>query len=137
MFTCASCAWAAVATLPVPIAHTGSYAITTFLIAPTRVSSPLSMQRGEDGYARPVGLLERGDDGGELPVDDLRRPVRLALGERLADAEDHGEPRVERGARLLRDELGGLAEDRAALGVACVYAGECKEKRESMWTYRG
>ena len=70
------------------------------------------------GYARPVGLLERRDDRGELPVDDLRGAIRLTLRERLADAEDHGEPCVDRDARLLRDELRGLAEDRAALGVA-------------------
>ena len=60
-----------------------------------------------------------GKDRLQLLLDDLRGAVRLALLERLADAEDDGEAVVERDAGLLRDELRGLVEERAALRVAC------------------
>ena len=100
--------------MPVPMAHTGSYAITTFLQA------PVSIPPGNlvFWHALPVIGAHEGDDGRELRLADLLGLVRLALGERLADAEDHGEAVVERDTRLLRDELGRLVEDRAALGVA-------------------
>lgn len=66
----------------------------------------------------PVLRLERGDDGLELRLDDGLGALRLALLERLADAEDDAQAGVDRGARLVGDERGGLVEERAALGVA-------------------
>lgn len=71
-----------------------------------------------EGNLRPVLLLKELDDGLELLLDDLGGPIRLALLEGLADAEDNGEAVVERDARLLGDELRGLVEERAALRVA-------------------
>ncbi len=57
-------------------------------------------------------------DLAELLLDDFVRFSCLALLEGLADTQDHGEPRVKRGAGLLRDEGGGLVEEGASLGVA-------------------
>ena len=74
---------------------------------------------GWRGRAPPVLRLGDVDDGLELLLDDLLGFAALALLERLADAEDHAEPGIERHARLGRDQGGGLAEDAAALRVAC------------------
>lgn len=112
----ASCAWADVATLPVPMAQTGSYAITTLLY--TRPSASRHAKSGEARHARPVGLFEELRDGRELGLHDLRSLARLALGERLTDAEDHREPVVERDTSLLCDELGRLVEECAPLRVS-------------------
>ena len=119
MSACASCACALVATLPVPIAHTGSYAITTLL----HRHQPAALSALERDVP-PVGLLEDLDDGRQLGLDDSLGPARLALLERLADAEDDGEPGADRGARLVRDELRRLAEERAALRVPCAARGQ-------------
>ena len=73
----------------------------------------------EGWYTPPVGLLQDLDDGLELVLNDLLRLVRLALLECLAHTEDHREPSIDRGARLVRDELRRLVEERAALRVAC------------------
>ena len=77
-----------------------------------------------DHDLRPVVLGERVDDGLELRLDDLLGARGLALGERLADAEDDAQAGVDRGARLLGDDAGRLVEERAALGVACGRWGE-------------
>ena len=85
-------------------------------------------RRGLAGADRPDGLV--GDhEAGSSPAANASASTwrlstslglaRLALGlERLADARDHAEARVERGARAPRDRLVGLAEVLAALGVA-------------------
>ena len=101
MSACASCACAEVATLPVPMAQTGSYAITTFLGEPQRARPG----RPRRVYSLPVRLREELDGGRELRLADRGGLVRLALREGLADAEDDGEPVVERDAGLFRDEL--------------------------------
>ena len=120
MSACASCACAGVATLPVPMAQTGSYATTILLFTRNqeRVSSaPPFNEHGR--RAPPVGLLEDLNDRLELLLDDGLGLARLALLERLADAEDNREARGDRGARLVRDELRGFVEERAALRVPC------------------
>ena len=93
-----SCACAGVAVRPVPIAQTGSYAITSRCAATSRVDAVEAAR--------------------ELRVDDLERAAAVALGERLADAHDRAEAAGERGARLLADALVGVAEELAALAVA-------------------
>ena len=95
MNACASSAISGVAVLPVPIAQTGSYAITSRSCVAGRERDRLDLD------------LEH-----ELGVPGL------ALLERLADAGDHAEPRFERGPRAARDHLVGLAEELAPLRVA-------------------
>ena len=109
----ASWACAEVATFPVPMAQTGSYAITIFLqkVQPSRRMCPAKR-------LLPVCLFEELDDRLELVLDDLGSLVRLALSEGLADAKDHGEAVIKRDAGLFCDELRRLMEEGAALRVA-------------------
>lgn len=88
------------------------------LAAHTAVSVTSRQPRGEARHARPVCLFEELRDRRELGLHDLGSLARLALCERLADAENHREAVVERDTRLLGDELGSLVEKRAPLRVA-------------------
>ena len=54
----------------------------------------------------------------DLPIEHVHRLVALALLERFADADDRRQRRRDRGGRLAIDRDVGLAEERAALGVA-------------------
>lgn len=81
-----------------------------------RPDRPHGLVRDDD--LGPVLRLEGRDDGLQLRLDDGLGALGLALLERLADAEDDAQAGVDRGARLVRDERGGLVEERAALGVA-------------------
>ena len=71
-----------------------------------------------DQAAREVGVGDVRDGGVELGLDAPERLARVALGERLADADDGREPGAQRRARL--EVHGGveLAEELAPLGVA-------------------
>ena len=69
----------------------------------------------------PFFCLQHRDGSIELLLHDRDRLVRLALLKRLTDTEDDADAGVECCARLLRDELGGFVEERAALGVAWRY----------------
>ena len=80
---------------------------------------------GEKGSVLPVLGLEEFDDGLELVLDDLRGLAGLALLEGLAYAEDDGQSVVERDTGLLGDELRGLVEEGAALGVTWSVAHAC------------
>lgn len=88
------------------------------LAAHTAVSVASRQAKAEARHARPVCLLEELRDRRELGLHDLGSLARLALCERLADAENHREAVVERDTRLLSDELGRLVEKRAPLRVA-------------------
>ena len=93
----ASPAWAGVALRPVPMAHTGSYAMTS---EPTWAG------------VRP------GQRRVDLAVEHGQRPVRVALLERLADADD-GREVGRRGRRELAvHPLVGVAEQAPPLRVA-------------------
>ena len=87
---CASCAISGVAVLPVPIAQTGSYAMTS-----------RSWRR----------------DRADLPREHRLGLARLALGLGLADARDHVEPGLERGLGAKAHRLVRLAEELPPLGV--------------------
>ena len=97
MKRCTSCACAGVALRPVPIAHTGSYAITT------RCQRPRRRCRRAPRRAAPHAA---------------ERLARVALGQRLADADDRREARASaaRAFRLTRRVR--LAEQLAPLAVA-------------------
>ena len=82
-------------------------------------------QAGADGPHRLVGdddlrdaVRQRVDDRRQLALDDAVGLARLALRERLADADDRRELVRERGLGLVGDELVALGVQRAALGVA-------------------
>jgi hypothetical protein len=117
MSACVSCACFEVATFPVPIAHTGSYAMT-MLLPPPCTHKYNSEEREGKGIAPPVGLLEEIDDSLQLLGADFGGLVALALLEGLADAEDNGQGRADCGLGLLRDDLRRLVEQRPPLGVA-------------------
>ena len=91
-----SCACAGVAVRPVPIAHTGSYAMTSRGAA--LASIPASAAR-------------------ELLVDDGERAAAVALGERSRRRTRSRRARREHRARLLADALVGVAEELPALAV--------------------
>ena len=57
-------------------------------------------------------------DGVELPCQHHFGVTGLALFERLADADDRNEARIQRNLRLGSDDLVGLTIERATLGVA-------------------
>ena len=63
-------------------------------------------------------LAGRERDRLDLDLEHELGVAGLALLERLADAGDHAEPGLERGARAARDHLVGLAEELAPLRVA-------------------
>jgi hypothetical protein len=69
----------------------------------------------------PILRLCDGDNGAQLLLDDVLRASRLALCERLANAEDDGQTRIERGACFCCDELGSLMEEAAAFGVTYIH----------------
>merc|ERR1719217_1392013 len=96
MYSCVSCAISGVAVSPVPMAQTGSYAMTMLLhLLRRHARQPLAELRGAHGK----GL------------------ARLALLLELADAEDGLEALVEHLERLLVDVLVGVAEDGPPLRV--------------------
>jgi len=68
MAACTSCTCSGVATLPVPMAHTGSYAITTWLPAMASVGTK---GRGEvsEGWWREGGQTDDDDGEGGLGLD--------------------------------------------------------------------
>ncbi len=96
--TAAQTSWAsaAEATLPVPMAHTGSYATTILAMSSAR-------QPGERA----------------LQLCDVVRDVVAGLAdvEALADAHDRSQAVLERGLRLVAHDLVGLTVQRASLGV--------------------
>lgn len=115
--SCASWAWAVVATLPVPIAHTGSYAITILLQDHASIGhqfffSPIARN------APPVGLLGELNNRLELSLDNLCALARLTLLQGFPDAKNHRQSCVDRGPSLLRHKFGGLTEESTTLGVA-------------------
>jgi hypothetical protein len=112
----ASWACSGVATLPVPIAQTGSYAITIFL----RLDQ-LRVRATSTSYILPVFLLKELDNRLELTAAHFIGLVGLALREGLADAEDDAQAGIESGTSLLGDDLVGLMEECPALGVAGEY----------------
>ena len=81
---------------------------------------------GADGPHRLVRHHERGhliaaqpvEAALDLPIEHIHRLVALALLERFADADDGRQRRGDRGGHLSIDRDVGLAEERAALGVA-------------------
>ena len=95
-----SCTWAASsgeAFRPVPMAQTGSYA--SRIAVPVRQGDPLQ-------------------DRVHLPLDHLLGAAALALGQRLAHADQRSGPALEGGRHLAADLLVGLAEEMAPLRVA-------------------
>ena len=81
--------------MPVPIAHTGSYAITIFLHDPkyfqyTNPSTKLTNTKRKQNVL-PILSLQRIHNRLQLCLDGLGCLVRFALGEGLAYAEDDGE----------------------------------------------
>ena len=71
-----------------------------------------------------------GERAAHLPIDDVDRPARLAVGELLADAQDRSKPRVECPGDLPGDERVGLAGVPPPLGVADDHPGrEADEHR--------
>ncbi len=73
-----------------------------------------------------VGRRRASRIASSLAADHFHRAARFALGERLADARDRQQTRRERGLRLLRDALVGLAEVLAALRVAEDHVGDAQ-----------
>ena len=100
MNACASCAISGVAVLPVPIAQTGSYAITSCSWCGSSTAS--------------------------LAAEDVLGLARLALLVRLADARDHAQAGLERRRGPPGDRLVGLAEVLPPLGVADERAGDAE-----------
>ncbi len=70
------------------------------------------------GDRQPVARSALRQRGGELRGDDRLRPTRVALGRRLAHAQDRVEPDGARGLRLGPDLRVGLALVGAAFGMA-------------------
>ncbi len=110
MWRCASSASAGVAFLPVPIAQTGSYAMS-------RRADLIGGQAVEAGA--------------NLAIEHGERLAPLALSERLADADDRREPGRDRRARLAVDPLVGVAEQPAPLGVPDDDVGRARVARSS------
>jgi hypothetical protein len=120
---CTSCACAGVATLPVPMAHTGSYATTTLVQSLTARAYACARARArarKSGRARHyfffsffLFVLERQrrrpPPHRELAGDDVHGAARLALGGRLAQAGDDRQAVVNGGRGLGRNALVGLA----------------------------
>jgi hypothetical protein len=118
MSLCASWAWAVVATLPVPMAHTGSYAITILLQEHAGIGNNSHLPITKN--APPIDLLRDLDNRLQLSFDDLRALARFALFKGFSDTEDHRQSSIDRSPGLLRYELGSLLEEGAALGMTWV-----------------
>jgi hypothetical protein len=102
--------------LPVPIAQTGSYAITIFL----RLDQ-LRVRATSTCRILPVFLLKELDNRLELTAAHFIGLVGLALRKGLANAEDDAQASIKSGTSLLSDDLVGLMEESPALGVAGEY----------------
>lgn len=109
-----SCAWAEVATLPVPMAQTGSYATTMFLHG---TGSVLRLASNQGIGALPVLVFGHGNNRFELSFIDGTSFTRFALLECFANAKDNFETRVEGSTNFLSDKFGGLAKDGTTLRV--------------------
>ena len=97
MNACASCACWGVALRPVPIAQTGSYAITRFL---------------------QFLWTQTGETAAQLDRQNFFHVAFVALIERFSDANDRTQFRLVRRAHFAIDDFVGLAEQRAAFAVA-------------------
>jgi hypothetical protein len=114
----ASWAWAVVATLPVPIAHTGSYATTILLQDHANIGHQLFSPMARD--APPVGLLGHLDNRLKLSLDNLCTLTRLTLLQGFPDTKNHRQSSIDRSPGLLRHKFGGLAEECATLGMTWI-----------------